>query len=171
MSALLTKSAKGLAELANSVGNLDLRSRQVLILADGQCTLERMKQLRPNLDVQAIVAKLVAEGYLNGDAPAAPTAPPRPQTPPPVASAPVQETPLPPEKLAQVREIMIESTRSYVGILGSDIIRRIDAAQSLVQIKGCIAQWNMALRESRGGKQVADQHLREVHLMLEIESI
>ena len=162
VSALLTKSAKGLAELANGVYRLDLRSRQVLILADGQCTLERMQQLRPNMDVRTIADKLVAEGYLNGDSP------PPPQL---VTHAKEQEPPLPPEKLAIVRNIMAESTRNYIGILGSDILRRIDTVQSLVQLKGCIAQWNMALRDSRGGKQVADQHLREVHLVLELESI
>ena len=168
VSVLFTKSAKGLAELADKAYRLDLRARQVLILADGQCTLARMQQLRPNLDVPAIAAKLLAEGYLTGGP--SPVAS-QPQTPPPAAHGQEQDTPLPPEKLATVREIMIESTNSYIGILGGDIIRKVDRAQSLIPLKGCIAQWNMALRDSRGGKLVADQYLREVHLVLELESI
>lgn len=165
MSALLTKSAKGLAELASKDYRLDLRSRQVLILADGLCTLVRMQQLRPNLDVQTIAAKLVAEGYLNGGPPSI-----APRIPPPAAKDQGQDIPLPPEKLAIVREIMTESTRNHIGLLGGDILRRVDTAHSLIQLKGCIAQWHLALRDSRGGKPVADQHLREVHLVLGLES-
>lgn len=158
MTTALTKSGKGLAELASGTFGLDLKSRQVLILADGLRTLQQLQQLRPGLDVAGIVQRLGAEGYLTGNWPAATPA---------ANTQPIAESvPLAPETLAQVQAIIIDSTRSHLGLLGGDLIRKVQAARSLEQLKGCIAQWNMALRDSRLGRAVADQYLSEVQLAM-----
>lgn len=154
----LAKSEKGLAELASGAFGLDLKARQVLILADGRRTLQQLQQLRPGLDVASIVQRLGAEGYLTGVLAAA--------TPVASTQAIAASATLAPETLAQVQAIIIDSTRSHLGLLGGDLIRKVQAARSLEQLKGCIAQWNMALRDSRLGRAVADQYLCEVQLVM-----
>lgn len=156
----LKKTALGLTELSGAVFNLDLKSRQLLILADGKRTLDCIKQLRPNMDVHGIATRLMSDGYLHGEAL---INKPLIQIP----TAPTEEKPVSVEGLNQAKNIMIETTRTYVGIMGEELIRKIDAANNLTQIKKCIAQWNMAMRDSFKGKQAANQHLLEVNLALE----
>lgn len=161
-SVLLTKSLKGLAELAGGNFELDLRSRQILILADGQCSLEYMQQLRPNLDVAGIAKRLLTEGYLVTQGSELSTSTPKAKTPPAAST-------IEPDRLAKARAIMTESTRTYIGILGTELLRKTGEAQTAVEIKKCIAQWHMALRESRLGRAVADEQLHEVYRLLEFE--
>lgn len=164
----LKKTTKGLTELAGAVYSLDLKSRQLLILADGQRGLEQIQQLRPNLDVHGIAQRLIAEGYLTGGD-VEPHAAAHRNESLLLSQAITEEPTLSEEAIVQAKSIMIETTHRYVGILGSDLIRKISEAQSPIQIRNCIAQWNMAIRDSRQGRAVADQHLKEVRFSLEFE--
>lgn len=164
----LKKTTLSLTELSGSSFNLDLKSRQLLILADGKRTVECIKQLRPNMDVHGIAMRLIVDGYLvgaNGDqlienhlnrqllsTKAAP-----------------EERQISEESINQAKAIMIETTRRYIGIMGGDLVHKISGAKSLIQIRKCIAQWNMAMRDSFKGKSAANQHLQEVNLALGVE--
>lgn len=163
-SSTYTKSAKGVLEISSHVQNLDLKSRQVLILTDGHTTVARIQQLRPRLDIQAIVARLLREGFLEGEI--SETVAPLSSATPAPGIAIKEPTPVSREKLDEVRTIMAESTLKYTGILGADLFHKISIAQDAAQIKNCISQWNMAMRESRQGKKVADQLLHAVHLAM-----
>jgi len=163
----IQKTTKGLAELTHPAGTLDLKSRQFLILADGKRTVACIQALRPSMDVNAIFVRLASEGYVVGDQNLQVTPAPPLNAPP---SPPHQEAPplLTEESMAEAKTIMLETTRQYVGILGGDLTHKIGMANNLIQLKSCIAQWNMAIRDSRQGKAAADQYLQKVQLALGI---
>jgi hypothetical protein len=166
-SPIYTKSPKGLAELVSRQHNLDLKSRQILILIDGRNTVAHIQQMRPGLDVQAIVVRLLEEGFLEGEVderdapPGSATTPADIAIPEPIFVAP--------EKLDEARKIMLESSRQYIGILGADLLHKLSVAQDAAQIRNCISQWNMAMRDSRQGKTAVDQLLRKVNLAMGLE--
>lgn len=117
------------------------------------------------LDVSTTAGKLIAAGYLeikSGDFPALINIAPEVAMP----VAPVETKEISIELLEKARCIMIESTRAHIGLLGNDMIRRISLAKNAVQIKSCIAEWHMALRGSRQGREVANQQLNQVNVAL-----
>ena len=161
----IQKTAKGVSELTHPSGTLDLKSRQFLILADGKRTVACIKHLRPSMDVNGIFIRLASEGYLVGER-AAQVINAQPLSESRPLPDDQEESLLTEEAIVQAKIIMTETTRRYVGILGTDLIRRISAAHSLMQLKSCIAEWNMAIRDSRQGKTAADQYLQEVQSVL-----
>lgn len=162
-SLVLLKADKGLKELASSRPTLDIKSRQVLILADGERSLGEIQVLRPSLDVRELAGALVADGFLQDPTGLLPTAR--------IAPVPDHVTPdAPPaiesDRLTQIKALMIDSARQHLGLLGGEIIAEIAQSRTLPQIRNCVAQWHMALRQSRHGKKNTQQLLDSVQQLL-----
>lgn len=162
------KSKLDQAEINNKSTALDFKSRQVLILADGQRSLAQLQQMRAGFNVLSIVDRLVAEGYLQRENAelAAPVQMPK------VAPAELQRAELPrlsAEQIAMAREFMAESTRNHMGILGSTLLDKLKEADDTHQIRSSMAQWHMALRDSRQGRAMADEQLQQLHRMLGLD--
>jgi hypothetical protein len=160
----LTKSAKGYAELADHHFGLDFKARQLLILADGQRCLSDLQHLRPNIDAIGMGTRLISEGFLiatDGRHLVIPQATPHQAPPPPAIDQ---------DQLEKARTLMLESINTHLGILGAALRNKAHTAQNATEIVGCIAQWHMALRDSRHGRPFADQYLQEIRQLLHINA-
>ncbi|MCB6184385.1 hypothetical protein LIN78_12595 [Leeia sp. TBRC 13508] len=74
-------------------------------------------------------------------------------------------TPLP-ENFDAIKQWMADSGRQYLGIMGADVIRRIEAAKDVESLKRCVAPWITALRDSKNGSSLADMYLAQVNQQL-----
>ena len=119
---VLLKADKGLKELASSRPTLDIKSRQVLILADGERSLGEIQVLRPSLDVRELAGALVADGFLHDPTGLLPTAR---IAPVPDHVTPDAPPPIEPDRLTQIKALMIDSARQHLGLLGGEIIAEI----------------------------------------------
>lgn len=164
---MLIKSEKGAAELAATRPSLDFKSRQLLILADGVRSLGQIQALRPSLDIYGLADALVAAGFLQAPSGAPSVAIAAPASPTPSRRAPEAPLPMDPDRLAQAQTLMIAAARQHLGLLGGEIIAEIARSSSEAQMRNCVAQWHMALRQSRHGKESAQQLLDSVHQLLE----
>jgi hypothetical protein len=164
---------------------LNLRQRQVLIMIDGKRSQDDLEKHLNHLDVAEIVADLKKLGYIHdpttpvakADVTATPTLAPLDQVAPlaqPVfteaavlaMAQPAQESTIDPEQATVLKDILLSSAKEYLGIMGQSITQKIEAAQSLEQLKACVSQWHMAIRESKLGKPVAGVLMEQVQQML-----
>lgn len=152
------KTATGIDEIAGNQRRLTPRQRQVLILIDGKRTLNEITQSLPRLTVAEIIEELAAQGFIQD--------PSRPKTIPqviePVPSAPEISA----EQLAATKNILISSTTEYLGLMGRTMSEQISTASSYEQLKACISRWHMAIRESKGGRIIADELMSKVQMTL-----
>ena len=155
---VFSKTAKGRDEIARRSAGLNARQRQVLILIDGVKPLGALQTTLPGNDFIGTIAMLQALGLIaTGEAAA-----------PPVQAAataiarggPVLSTD--PAQLAALKQLLADTSRTYLGLLSSDICRRIDAAGDAAQLLSVLGQWHMALCQSRHGGAYARAHLRQI---------
>lgn len=159
------KSYSGMQEISGNQRALNLRQRQVLIMIDGKRSQDDLEKHLNHLDVAEIVADLKKLGYIND--PTAPAVKPETiNTVAPVAVQPVQDSATDAGQTAVMKEILLSSAREYLGIMGQSMTQKIEAAQSLEQVKACISQWHMAIRESKLGKPVAGVLMEQVQQIL-----
>ncbi len=152
------KTASGIDEIAGAQRRLKLRQRQVLILIDGKRTLNEITQSLPRLTVAEIIEELAAQGFIQD--------PNRPKT----SSHIIEPTPNAPEvsaeQLAETKNILISSTTEHLGLMGRTMVEQISTAASYEQLKACISRWHMAIRESKGGRMIADELMSKVQMTL-----
>lgn len=159
------KSYSGMQEISGNQRALNLRQRQVLIMIDGKRTQDDLEKHLNHLDVAEIVADLKKLGYIHD--PTAPAVKPETiNTVAPVAIQPVQDAATDTEQTAVMKEILLSSAREYLGIMGQSMTQKIEAAQNLEQVKACISQWHMAIRESKLGKPAAGVLMEQVQQIL-----
>lgn len=72
-----------------------------------------------------------------------------------------------PEIIAAVKQRMSITANTYLGLMGAQVISRIQRCHTAEQILGAAAHWHMALRESKIGTAVAMDLLAEVKTMLQ----
>jgi hypothetical protein len=108
--------------------------------------------------VAEIIEELAAQGFIHD--------PSRPKTIPhviePVPSAPEISA----EQLAETKSILISSTTEHLGLMGRTMVEQISTAASYEQLKACISRWHMAIRESKGGRMIADELMSKVQMTL-----
>ena len=163
------KTDKGRKEIDGRSHGLSTKARRVLILIDAQRTEnelsvatgfgEEIKSLLRLLldggfiaprDAQKLSAPIMAESTL-----------PPPPTPRP------KRTEYPPEDIALVKKIILDSTDEYLGLLGADIKRRVETSNDFKSIINCVARWNLAMRESKLAKPVAAYYLQQIQIILD----
>lgn len=169
------KSNSGLQELQGNQRTLNARQRQVLIMIDGKRTHDDLAKYLNNLDVAQIIADLENQGYIYNPASAGSGKSHPADTPDiampaftPTANAPVQENiaaipaetttedaPVSAEKISVVKVILATTTKEHLGIMGRNLIEKIEAVQDQEQLNTCMSQWHMAIRESKSGKAIA----------------
>ena len=166
---IYAKTDKGRREIDDRSHGLSAKARRVLILVDARRTESdlsivtgfgnEIKLLLKSLldggfialrDAQKTLTPVVAESTLSSS--------PAPG---------LRRTEYPPEEIALVKKIILESTDEYLGLLGADIKRRVEASNDFKSIISCIARWNLAMRESKLAKPVASYYLKQVQAILE----
>ncbi len=152
------KTASGIDEITGNQRRLNPKQRQVLILIDGKRTLNEIAQSLPRLTVVEIIEELAAQGFIQD--------PNRPKTIPHVIEAALSTPEISAEQMAATKNILISSTTEYLGLMGRTMSEQISTASSYEQLKACISRWHMAIRETKGGRMMADELMSKVQMTL-----
>ncbi len=151
------KTAAGPAEVGQRSAGLTARQRSVLILLDGQKHLGEFAGLFGEDEMLETVEGLLRKGLVGiASAPAAALAPAPPNRPAGVGAAAV----------IAARELMASAARKHLGLLASDLVRRIEHAKDENQLAGVIGLWHVSIRESKTGKPCAEGLLAEARALL-----
>lgn len=146
---ILFKTAKAHTELAERTHGLRPKARQLLILLDGERCLGSLESFLPSQALLFLVDDLQRQGFIS-NRPAPPAAPQPIATPP----APLPES-IDPVRLTRAKAYLIEISQQHLGLLASQLQREIAEASSTESMRAALAHWNMALRESRTGSDMA----------------
>lgn len=154
------KTASGINEIAGTVRQLTPKQRQVLILIDGKRSLEDIVNSLPRLPVSDIIQELESLEFIQN----------------PKASKAFNskiivsqnETPLiiSEEQMAETKNLLIASTTEHLGLMGRTMNEQISSVTSYEQLKTCISRWHMAIRETKGGRMIADELMSKVQMTL-----
>lgn len=97
-------------------------------------------------------------------APSQPTSPPDPQQSETASSA--LQSPSEAVKIDQVRQIMVESIDTYLGILGKPLKQKVQATAPGHQLMLVISQWHLAMCESKRGREVQADLMEKIKDLL-----
>ncbi|WP_018150039.1 hypothetical protein [Leeia oryzae] len=161
---LFHKTDAGRNEIISRQLKLPAKVRRLLILIDGQKTTEALSRLAgQDEDIKPLLQHLLLEGLISATANQA-ISPLQSSTIPSPKHAPSTIVPsIDASDLADIKHWMLDGCQQYLGIMGADIRRRIEAASDAATLKKCIAPWIMALRDSKTGHAVADTYLSTLH--------
>ncbi|MGV3741459.1 MAG: hypothetical protein ACO1NO_04025 [Burkholderiaceae bacterium] len=70
------------------------------------------------------------------------------------------------ERIRRAKEFMLEIAAIHLGILGRDIVQKIDSARCAHSLAGITGQWAMALCASKGAARYAQLYLEQLKLIL-----
>jgi len=157
------KTAAGRAEVGQRSAGLSARQRSVLIMLDGQKPLAQIGPLVGEDEMLEAVEGLLRKGLVGI------TSAPAPVSKQPgaiAASAPARAAGVGAAALASAREMMAAAARKHLGLLGSDLVRRIEDAKDESQLAGVIGLWHVSIRESKTGKPCAEDLLAEARALL-----
>lgn len=159
---VFVKTAKGRAEMTARSAGLKSRQRTLLIMLDGQKRLGDIAGLSEAERVQTIRQLLALElaAPLTGGAR---IATPVPQATPATAeTAATVATAATAEKLAGIKALMTDSANTYLGLMASDVVRRVQAARDETELLSVVGHWHMAMRESKYGREAAETYLEHI---------
>ena len=155
------KTPKGQDEIAHRTHGLGLRARRLLILVDGQRSVEDLRGLTGDAGIADALGELAAAGFIapRGDAARPAEAGGRdPHTgPAPVARANTGHT----ASLPLARDFMINTLRTFHGPYNKlGLMKRIQDSQERPDIEALIEEWLSSISETRLGRNRA-QELKE----------
>jgi len=166
---VFSKTEAGRAEVGQRSAGLTARQRAVLILLDGQKPLGDIDTWLAEDEMLEAVENLLRKGLVGisaAPAPApAPVAVSVPRSAPAPASAPALSA-AGAAALAKARDLMVAAARKHLGLMASDLVRRIEHAKDESQLAGVIGLWHVSLRESKTGKPCAEGLLAEARALL-----
>jgi hypothetical protein len=156
------KTEKGKAELELRQAGLNIRQRSVLIMLDGRKRLRDIETLLPAQVLQDIMAvlmerELIAPANKNGSQSAL-----RPVGSTVAAIAPREAS----VNLIKTKQLLIQAAETYLGLLAADVVRRVERASDEAELQSVLGHWNMAMHESKLGRQVARVKLEEIKACL-----
>lgn len=154
------KTASGINEIAGSNRQLAPKQRQVLIMIDGKRSLQDIANSLPRVPVIEIIQELETQGFIL-DPKASKSFKPSTLTPQNEAPLIISE-----EKMAETKTLLIASTTEHLGLMGRTMNEQIQSASSYEQLRTCISRWHMAIRESKGGRMIADELMLKVQMTL-----
>jgi len=131
------------------------KQRQILRLIDGSRRLDQLAVMLPGRDVPAELADLMTHGLV---------------LPPPGLVPTPRETarrPLP-EGWRAAMIFMKDQASQAMGVMAGPILALLDGADNADAARHAVARWHMAMRESRHGRENADNQLTVVTRMLGI---
>ncbi len=147
------KTAAGQAEISSRSANLSFRERQLLIVIDGQMSVEALTKLMPLNDLLLRLEKLQSTGLITQlDAP---------------TLTPLSNNPLPDAvSLAEIRSILQQGNLLYLGgEFTTALESHFDHAETRQEIEQLIAEWYEELL-NQGKMRYAEQQLAQIRLLL-----
>ena len=127
------KTAAGRAEVAQRGAGLSARQRTALIMLDGARDATALATVMPADQVAASLAALIALGLI---------------VPPAVAVPAVPASP----SLDAIKAELIAAAETYLGVMASDVILRVQKAGDASQLLRMLGHWHMAMQDSKHGK-------------------
>lgn len=137
------KTPKGIEEVERKTQGLALKARQVLIMIDGKRDLATLQGIFPPEMVPPILDQLLGEGFIRALDPPAP--------PPAAARGPVASND--DERYAMARNFMLNTTSAFLGVVGSSLTAKIEAAGDLGALAALYGEWHDALALTPEGKK------------------
>lgn len=162
-SATYHKTAKGQEEIATRAHQLSMKERRVLILVNGENSVATLAKLSLCDDVDAILGRLLADGFIASPdvAAADPT-----ETDIDVTERDVTEST--PETGA--RELMCNTLLTFGNrVRVGDLIRQITDSENIDALRALVDSWYAALAETPGGMYQADDLKKEVLALIDQE--
>lgn len=151
---LCAKTPKGTEEVSRRSHGLSLKARRLLILIDGRKDAAALAAMMPGEDVAALCAELLAGGFVEPVAPAAPAAGDQP--------AAMNEA----QRFEMARNFMVNSVGAFLGVMGSGLIDKLERSASLGELRSHLPAWREAMLLSREGRgQAAELEGRLVPLL------
>lgn len=157
---IYTKTDLGRAELAQRSARLGARQRSVLIMIDGQKTCAALAAMAKQQQLGVILAELETLGFI---APA----PRRAAAPAANAVAPTQAAiTIDPLLLANAKRMLTATAETYLGLLSTEVVRKVQAAGDEDQLLRALGQWHMAMQASKHGREAAATCLEQIRASL-----
>jgi len=152
--AFYEKTAAGQQEISSRSANLSFRERQLLIVIDGQMSVEALSKLMPLADLLLRLDKLEAAGLIT-------------QHDAPVIQDLTANQPLPnPAALAEIRSILQQGNMLYLGGEFTTALQsNFDQAKTRQELEQLIARWYEELL-NQGKMRYAEQQLTQIRLLL-----
>lgn len=174
---LYCKTEKGLAVLRQQKRTLSLHMRQVLILVDGRHTARELINQFAHINFGQAMYDLIMDGYVK----LMQEKPTQQAEPVGMSGGSLIVQPIAPSKqpnhelsedlpaLNEIKQIMHESAARFLGVMAANMHTKIDAIHTAAQLKTAIAQWSLALRESRHGQAHAETYLKMIKSIAKID--
>lgn len=163
------KTPKGQDEIAHRTQRLGLRARRLLILVDGQRSVEDLRALTGDASIADALGELAHAGFIApGGRVAAPSDAARREGPP-TAGAPavVRANTGHAASLPLARDFMINTLRTFHGPYGKlGLVKRVHATRSSGELRALIGEWKESIDESRLGRKRADELLARLQEVL-----
>jgi hypothetical protein len=147
---VFAKTAKGRAEVVRRSAGLSGRHRSILIMLDGEKTLRNIGTLLPEGEMARIVEILLELELI---APWAEV----------VVSADVH---VEAAELSRIKTMMTDSAETCLGLMASEVVRRVQQARDETELLSVVGHWHMAMRESKYGRDVAAGLLEQITMSL-----
>lgn len=142
------KTAAGRAEVAQRSAALTARQRAALIMLDGQRAATALHTVMPADQVAPILAALIALGLIA----------------PPTLAVPVAPASL---SLDTIKAELVAAAETYLGIMASDVILRVQQAADASALLRMLGHWHMAMQDSKHGKVAAAALLEKTRSALQ----
>lgn len=157
-SVVYAKTARGHEEVSMRSYGLTPKQRRVLIMMNGKKDLEAIAGFIPLPELREAVPFLLAEMFISemtetsGDRARMDG----------VSFSAESEKSEDCAALAPVKQMMTDAARLHLGLLASDIVRRIDNARDRAALQSAAGYWHVAILESKTGSDKAGVYLEEV---------
>ncbi len=161
MGVIFAKTDKGLAELTQKSGGLTPRQRRVLIMVDGKRSVEALRELLQNDDLQHTLGILEESGFIEigGVQNAAGALQEAPAGPLPPIDA-FRPMPVPPstKEMELARNFIQNTLKTFCGPFAHlHIVEAAHAAKSHEELRQQFAPWYHAIVQTRDGKRRAEE--------------
>lgn len=181
---VFAKTDKGREEMASRAHGLNPMQRRVLIIIDGikkfDAIIEMIPAVIPAGEMGKIFSVLLGQGFIVAVADTVAT--PIAETGRNEGAAVLQMPSAParrnislvkpaseedsliqdPSVIRLIKDFMTTTSQTYLGLLGADVIQRIERAKSADQLLSVLGYWHMALQDSREGHRFAAPYLEQV---------
>lgn len=163
------KTRKGHDEIVRPTFGLNTRQRRILAFVDGIKPLAALSGQFPVQEMEDIVFMLSGHDFIFL-ASAIPEEHASPRLPKNAVhclrSANSLTLTHTPEKIHKAKEFMLETATIHLGILGRDIIQKIESADCAHSLACLAGQWTMALCASKTAARYAQLYLEQLKLIL-----
>ncbi|WP_300456430.1 hypothetical protein [Accumulibacter sp.] len=150
LSSVLSKTAKGLDEIATRRHRLPARMRALLIMVDGRHSGKQLLAMRPStVEAERHLAALLAEGFIQSR-----------------ASPATRQQPLPDEDITLAKSYIVRTLRELLGVEADALIREIEMLTNADQLQRHVEKMRVALSAVADQKK-AQQFLDELALVLD----